>query len=546
MESPKLKMSFDPHTIEHLGIKMYSVLPNAIAELIANAYDAEAHTVHVKLYNDNGNKRIAVIDDGIGMSFDEINNNFLRIGRKRRADDNGLSPNGKRKVTGRKGLGKLAFFGIGDTIHITTCQNGQCVRFTLSWVELMSTNSQEYEPKFSISECDAKQNGTIIELDDLKRKSDFDKDGLAISLSKLFNFFDDTFKVYISYNEEDEVLVDNKLKYQNLLPQISWDIPNKDVKNEYLESHNVIGRILATEKPLKPGLRGITLFAHGRLVNAPEFFGVGESSHGYSYLTGWLNVDFIDELEEDVISTDRQSLSWDLPVTSELQVNLKQLLSAIERDWRNKRKIERQKRISSKVQIDIKDWYGKLPSDVKSGVENIVNNVVENSELADDKQTEVVGMLHALIPEYANYHWRHMHSTVKDASYEDYKNADFYRAVEEAIKRYETTVQKVSGLKTDGQTLMGAVFGKNNAKLSVTSKYKRIDGSDFSDSTKENIEDGQKFMSMGLMAGVRNPLAHEEKKELKTTNLFSEKDCLDILSLISHLFRRLDDAEKLE
>ena len=525
---------------------MYSVLPNAIAELIANAYDAEAHTVHVKLYNDNGNKRIAVIDDGIGMSFDEINNNFLRIGRKRRADDNGLSPNGIRKVTGRKGLGKLAFFGIGDTIRITTCQNGQCVRFTLSWVELMSTNSQEYEPKFSISECDAKQNGTIIELDDLKRKSDFDKDGLAISLSKLFNFFDDTFKVYISYNEEDEVLVDNKLKYQNLLPQISWDIPNKDVENEYLESHNVIGRILATEKPLKPGLRGITLFAHGRLVNAPEFFGVGESSHGYSYLTGWLNVDFIDELEEDVISTDRQSLSWDLPVTSELQVNLKQLLSAIERDWRNKRKIERQKRISSKVQIDIKDWYGKLPSDVKSGVENIVNNVVENSELADDKQTEVVGMLHALIPEYANYHWRHMHSTVKDASYEDYKNADFYRAVEEAIKRYETMIQKVSGLKTDGQTLMGAVFGKNNAKLSVTSKYKRIDGSDFSDSTKENIEDGQKFMSMGLMAGVRNPLAHEEKKELKTTNLFSEKDCLDILSLISHLFRRLDDAEKLE
>ncbi|GAE16639.1 hypothetical protein JCM6292_3100 [Bacteroides pyogenes JCM 6292] len=54
---------------------------------------------------------------------------------------------------------------------------------------------------------------------------------------------------------------------------------------------------------------------------------------------------------------------------------------------------------------------------------------------------------------------------------------------------------------------MGAVFGKNNAKLSVISKYKRIDGSDFSDSTKENIEDGQKFMSMGLMAGVRKSIS---------------------------------------
>ena len=34
MAKPKLLMSFDPHTIEHLGFKMYSRLPNAMAELI--------------------------------------------------------------------------------------------------------------------------------------------------------------------------------------------------------------------------------------------------------------------------------------------------------------------------------------------------------------------------------------------------------------------------------------------------------------------------------------------------------------------------------
>ena len=33
----ELKMSFDPNTIQHLGIKMYSSLPTAIAELVANA-----------------------------------------------------------------------------------------------------------------------------------------------------------------------------------------------------------------------------------------------------------------------------------------------------------------------------------------------------------------------------------------------------------------------------------------------------------------------------------------------------------------------------
>ena len=36
MEDRKLIMSFDPHTIEHLGVKMYSVLPNALAEQNAN------------------------------------------------------------------------------------------------------------------------------------------------------------------------------------------------------------------------------------------------------------------------------------------------------------------------------------------------------------------------------------------------------------------------------------------------------------------------------------------------------------------------------
>ena len=131
MKNKILKMSFDPHTIEHLGIKMYSVLPNAIAELIANAYDAEANTVNIELKENIKGKSIAVIDDGTGMTFEEINNNFLRIGRKRRIEDKGMSPSGLRKVTGRKGLGKLAFFGIGDTINIETKKNGECVKFTL-------------------------------------------------------------------------------------------------------------------------------------------------------------------------------------------------------------------------------------------------------------------------------------------------------------------------------------------------------------------------------------------------------------------------------
>ena len=322
MAEKKLRMSFDPHTIEHLGIKMYSRLPNAIAELIANAYDADAHNVYIKITDKNDEKSICISDDGVGMSFEEINEKFLRIGRKRRIDDNGLSPSGERKVTGRKGLGKLAFFGIGSTIEIKTKQSEIQTIFTMNWNDIINSEGSDYEPHFSVAPCD-KKTGTSITLRDLKRQSYIDKDSLSISLSKLFNFFDDTFKVFISINDDEDLQIDDKLRYQKLDSQIRWFIPEKlSTPFDYLTTHNITGEILATTKPLKPDLRGITLFAHGRMVNMPEFFGVGESSHGYSYITGWLNIDFVDEGTDDVISTDRQSLNWELPQTEELRKKL--------------------------------------------------------------------------------------------------------------------------------------------------------------------------------------------------------------------------------
>ena len=63
-----VKMSFDPNTIEHLGIQMYSTLPPVIAELVANAYDADASSVTIFL-GDTGEKRIIIEDTGHGMSF---------------------------------------------------------------------------------------------------------------------------------------------------------------------------------------------------------------------------------------------------------------------------------------------------------------------------------------------------------------------------------------------------------------------------------------------------------------------------------------------
>ncbi len=546
MKEQKLKMSFDPHTIEHLGVKMYSNIPNAIAELIANAYDAEAENVHIKLVDNGEEKSICIIDDGVGMDFDEINNKFLRIGRKKRIEDgNALSPNGKRKVTGKKGLGKLAFFGIGDTIDIITKKNGTQVSFTLDWDELIGTDKSEYEPIFSISSCNNKEQGTSITLRNLKRKSEFDKEGLAVSLSKLFNLFDKNFNVFLYLNNDKPIKIDNKLKYNNLDVQFRWDFPTftAQITSIYPEGNHIFGNIFATEKPLKPGLRGVTLFANGRLVNAPEFFGVSESSHGFSYFTGWLNVDFVDDWEKDVISTDRQSLNWDLSETTLLREFLKRMISELERDWRKKRSEKKNEEVKAKTRVDVPDWYKKLPEEIKKSIEPIIKAIIDDSELPTETQTTIVQNLHSLIPEYPYYHWRHLHLNVQNASKTDYDRQDYYRAFEETVKRYITEVQKKSNATETDVSLMGKVYGKESNKiLKVAKNYKKNNGTEFNNATIENIEEGQKLLSMGIMTGARNPVAHEEIAELRDSGLFSEKDCLDALSLLSHLFRRLDNA----
>lgn len=91
---------------------------------------------------------------------------------------------------------------------------------------------------------------------------------------------------------------------------------------------------------------------------------------------------------------------------------------------------------------------------------------------------------------------------------------------------------------------MGVVFKEATGVLSVIGNYKKQDGGEFAEDTKKNIQSGQQHLSQGIIAGGRNPLSHEEVNELKISDLFSEKDCLDLLSLLSHLFKRLDNSIK--
>ena len=68
---------------------------------------------------------------------------FLVIGRNRRADGEDLTPNG-RKVIGKKGLGKLSFFGIVKTITVDTVMQGKRNIFKMDWDDLMNSTEGRY------------------------------------------------------------------------------------------------------------------------------------------------------------------------------------------------------------------------------------------------------------------------------------------------------------------------------------------------------------------------------------------------------------------
>ena len=108
-DEKKLYFRFHGRIIDSLGIQMYQSPVAAVAELIANAWDADAKHVDVILPSAlPENCTIEIRDDGNGMTFAECQNCYLNVGRNRRVDDKTDTSRGGRPVLGRKGIGKFA------------------------------------------------------------------------------------------------------------------------------------------------------------------------------------------------------------------------------------------------------------------------------------------------------------------------------------------------------------------------------------------------------------------------------------------------------
>ena len=110
-----VKFQADSALLRELGELLVGQAHIALAELVKNAYDADATRCRITI----GEDEIAVEDNGHGMSREEFLQHWMTIGTRHKQEI-GTSRRFKRQVTGSKGVGRLAAQFLAHRLEITT------------------------------------------------------------------------------------------------------------------------------------------------------------------------------------------------------------------------------------------------------------------------------------------------------------------------------------------------------------------------------------------------------------------------------------------
>lgn len=415
-----LTMNVGLSVVEHLGYRMYTRLPAVLGELISNAWDADAHGVEINVTGNGQTAEISFQDDGLGMEFQEVQDQYLDIGRNRRvAEGTDRSSTLRRPLMGRKGIGKLSVFGVARDVEVRTIKNGWLTVFVMNLdkMEEEARTQGRYDPRV-IEDRQISPNektGTHVILRNLNRKSAIDVDGLRKNLARRFSVIGTDFSLSVNGTailpEERDLRGDC---------QFVWEIPGKaeTLRNATLTDllpgkptadspeWRLRGWIGTFEAPVPESLgKGVIVMARGKLAQEPTFFNVGKlhGEHALEYIVGEIHADFLDPgfvgakgVEgEDYISSYRGSIVWDSEVGNALEQWGQSVLATIARDWANRRVQIRESMIREVPEF--REWYEHLdPGDQKS-LDRIIG-VVTRVEQDDPKMAR--GLMHYVIEAY--------------------------------------------------------------------------------------------------------------------------------------------------
>lgn len=235
----------------------------ALKELIDNAWDADASNVWVSLPTPITTETIIVRDDGSGMTSLEMRNEYLNIASDKLKRTGDRTPKFKRKIKGRKGIGKFAGLTIAEQMFVETAARGHKCSILINKKELVENQSDlEAVPlPFSEEAAEGDLHGTTVTLSGLDSRLNFPTaDKLREILISEYGR-EENFKVFV-----DGMALSVE------------DIPGQTRKlNATLSSAgnlNLHFTIADGKRP--PRSPGIILKVNGKSVGRPQLFGLDD------------------------------------------------------------------------------------------------------------------------------------------------------------------------------------------------------------------------------------------------------------------------------
>nr|MCH9779923.1 ATP-binding protein [Alphaproteobacteria bacterium] len=330
----EMKFKISTKAIEHLGVRNYSTLPIALAELVANCWDADATKVSIDI--DVEKRYVIIEDDGVGMTKEILRTRFLNIGEDRREAEENTATSLGRLPMGRKGIGKLAMFAIADTVEIATIAEDYKQAFRLDYRLLKTEGHEKYKVPILYKGKDGGQGtmgypssrtGTRCRLFNLKKKMTARTiEQVQYQLARRFGLLPcktNEFTISINGNECDLA----KHSYLKGLDYIRWyggeidrvrshlqgDIKSDNLGKQCINSEEIRGWIGFVRKRSELGSsKGISIFVRGKMAKEDITRSLDKSGHSIHYIVGQINFDYLDDNSmPDLATTGREDFYAD-------------------------------------------------------------------------------------------------------------------------------------------------------------------------------------------------------------------------------------------
>ena len=188
-EKNSLKFRFDVSAYRLLGRELITDRITALFELVKNSYDA--NTDKVDVYFDSVNpkteeSKIIIQDDGLGMTLKDLKDKWMVIGTSSKRRNRESPAPYKRKVVGKKGVGRFAVDKLGAKLLLKTTKKGsdKLICLETDWSQYASLEQEQLKIDFENTE-EKQQFFTDIENNYWFEDADVDTQGTTLEISKI-------------------------------------------------------------------------------------------------------------------------------------------------------------------------------------------------------------------------------------------------------------------------------------------------------------------------------------------------------------------------